>query len=91
MDNLSEQVDLLPGPSVDSENQSSSNLSSCEKSCKKPTLPPAPIPPEPSDCCGSGCVPCVLDIYDQEVAIWKRQCEKITCGDDGKVRLGFTK
>lgn len=30
---------------------------------------PAPTPPvEPAleDCCGSGCVPCIFDIYEQE-------------------------
>lgn len=29
-------------------------------------LPPKPTPPEkplPTDCCGSGCDPCVLDVY----------------------------
>ena len=44
-------------------------------------LPPAPIPPAPKDCCGSGCVPCVNDIYDQEVAMWKRECERIRRGE----------
>ena len=34
-----------------------------------------PLPPEeplPSDCCGSGCTPCVQDIYQEELARWKR-------------------
>ena len=42
---------------------------------------PRPIPPEkplPTDCCGSGCPMCVLDIYDMaleryaaELAAWE--------------------
>ena len=34
-----------------------------------------PVPPEeplPSDCCGSGCTPCVQDIYQEELARWRR-------------------
>ena len=30
-----------------------------------------PQSPSPEDCCGSGCNPCVLDIYEQELRIWK--------------------
>jgi len=40
-------------------------------------LPCSPEKPGDSDCCGSGCVPCVFDIYDQEVKIWKQECAKI--------------
>ena len=29
-------------------------------------LPPAPpIAPEPGACCGTGCVPCVFDVYEE--------------------------
>ena len=34
-------------------------------------LPPKPEPPDPGDCCGSGCVRCVLDVYDEQLAAWK--------------------
>lgn len=34
-------------------------------------LPPKPQPPEPGDCCGSGCARCVLDVYDEQLAAWK--------------------
>lgn len=34
-------------------------------------LPDRPQSPSPGDCCGSGCNPCVLDIYEQELRIWK--------------------
>ncbi|GMH14898.1 hypothetical protein Nepgr_016739 [Nepenthes gracilis] len=30
-------------------------------------LPPPPEMPEPGDCCGSGCVRCVWDIYYEEL------------------------
>lgn len=31
---------------------------------------PAPFPPrkpEPHECCGTGCIPCVMDIYEEEL------------------------
>jgi len=40
-------------------------------------LPCKPEKPCDSDCCGSGCVPCVFDIYDQEVKIWEQECAQI--------------
>lgn len=39
--------------------------------------PAPPLKPEDSDCCGSGCVPCVFDIYEQDLKIWKQECCKI--------------
>lgn len=41
------------------------------------SLPCPPLKPEDSDCCGSGCVPCVFDIYEQDLKIWKQECCKI--------------
>lgn len=41
------------------------------------SLPCPPLKPEDSDCCGSGCVPCVFDIYEQDLKIWKQECRKI--------------
>jgi len=32
-----------------------------------------PVAPLESDCCGSGCTPCILDIYQQELEIAKRR------------------
>lgn len=43
-------------------------------------LPPKPRPPHPSDCCGTGCCPCVHDIYEQDMKSWKRKCEQIRNG-----------
>ena len=35
-------------------------------------LPDAPEEPLPSDCCGGGCVPCVMDVYEEELQQWRR-------------------
>lgn len=37
---------------------------------------PRPIPPEkpyPDECCGSGCVRCVLDLYEDELDLYKEK------------------
>ena len=41
-----------------------------------------PVPPgtQDSDCCGQGCSPCVLDLYDQELKSWRRACDLIERG-----------
>ena len=39
-----------------------------------PSLSNLPEPPEeplPTDCCGTGCSPCVFDIYEQDMKIWR--------------------
>lgn len=38
-----------------------------------PIYDPPPEPPSKTDCCGTGCVPCVLDIYDEEYSRWERR------------------
>ncbi|WP_432240887.1 oxidoreductase-like domain-containing protein [Herbaspirillum robiniae] len=48
---------------------------------RTPQLPeddPQPTPPvEPAleDCCGSGCVPCIFDIYEQARERYQRELE----------------
>lgn len=37
-------------------------------------LPDPPLEPLPGDCCGNGCVPCVLDIYQKELEQWRSLC-----------------
>lgn len=37
------------------------------KSAEKTPPPPPPEKPEPGDCCGSGCVRCVWDVYYDEL------------------------
>ena len=29
--------------------------------------PVPPRKPEPHECCGTGCIPCVMDIYEEEL------------------------
>ncbi|KAL6576095.1 hypothetical protein OROHE_000566 [Orobanche hederae] len=46
-----------------------------QKGSEKPTAAPIPPPPEkplPGDCCGSGCVRCVWDVYYEELEKYKR-------------------
>ncbi|KAJ2726654.1 NADH-cytochrome b5 reductase-like [Coemansia sp. Benny D115] len=50
-------------------------------------LPPEPEKPTPEDCCGSGCTPCILDTYREElgrhttsVAEMQRHYERVQSG-----------
>jgi hypothetical protein len=47
-------------------------------------LPKRPRKPEDWECCGSGCCPCVWDIYDRDLEIHERSvqevCEKVREG-----------
>ncbi|GFG36716.1 hypothetical protein Cfor_09434 [Coptotermes formosanus] len=45
----------------------------------KALFPPRPEEPQESDCCGSGCSPCVFDIYHLQLLEWKKQCSDILC------------
>lgn len=31
------------------------------------SAPNPPRKPEPHECCGTGCIPCVMDIYEEEL------------------------
>lgn len=42
---------------------------------KSPELPPPPEKPLPGDCCGSGCVRCVWDIYYDELEDYNKLCK----------------
>jgi hypothetical protein len=43
-------------------------------SSDKPTeWPPEPERPDPSECCGGGCDPCIMDYYERAVENWKRK------------------
>lgn len=39
-----------------------------------PRLPPKP---EPEPCCGSGCDPCVLEIYEEALERWEQRVAQI--------------
>ncbi len=36
-------------------------------------IPPPPEKPEPYDCCGSGCIPCVFDHYYTALEEWEEK------------------
>ena len=62
----------------------SSSSAVCESETRnaEPLIfPPAPERPLDSDCCGGGCVPCVLDIYEQELQLWQDECARIMRGE----------
>lgn len=40
-------------------------------------LPPRPLPPRDSDCCGSDCPLCVFTLYERELERWQEQVEAI--------------
>lgn len=44
---------------------------------KPKPLPPPPREPDLDECCGSGCDPCVFDLYDQRLERWRTRCEAI--------------
>ncbi|XVF62135.1 hypothetical protein PTKIN_Ptkin08bG0192700 [Pterospermum kingtungense] len=39
---------------------------------ESPPPPPPPEKPEPGDCCGSGCVRCVWDVYYEELEAYNK-------------------
>ncbi|XAR57946.1 hypothetical protein NMG60_11026264 [Bertholletia excelsa] len=49
-------------------------------------LPPPPEKPEPGDCCGSGCVRCVWDVYYEELEAYDKLLaeSKTRCKDDSE-------
>jgi len=39
-------------------------------------MPAAPRKPEPHECCGTGCIPCVMDIYEEELFEYEKALRK---------------
>ncbi|CAH1244290.1 CYB5RL [Branchiostoma lanceolatum] len=48
-----------------------------EAGCDWPVEPEKPLP---SDCCGGGCVPCVMDIYAEEMRLWQEEYRSLREG-----------
>ena len=40
-------------------------------------LPPRPEPPAPGECCGSGCDPCIYDLYERALERWERRVRRL--------------
>lgn len=51
-----------------------------------------PVEPLPSQCCGSGCSPCVFDLYHRELARWEAarasKDRSLLSGQESQVREG---
>ncbi|MDX1653689.1 MAG: oxidoreductase-like domain-containing protein [Candidatus Competibacteraceae bacterium] len=41
-------------------------------------LPPPPRRPDPDECCGGGCNPCIFDCYEEALENWQRQVEALS-------------
>lgn len=35
--------------------------------------PVEPRKPEPHECCGTGCIPCVMDLYDEDLQQYEQE------------------
>ena len=57
---------------VEEASSSSSSGSVPCVSSSEPDLPEPPEEPLQGDCCGTGCSPCVFDIYQEELTKWKQ-------------------
>lgn len=48
---------------------------------EKIVLPEQPEKPLPSDCCNSGCSPCILDVYEDLMKEWREKCRSLKSGE----------
>jgi hypothetical protein len=48
-------------------------------------LPPPPEKPEPYECCGRGCEPCIFDYYDAALDRWSARIREM--GHDPRAEL----
>lgn len=62
-----------------SDNNNNNNVGAKEKQLE---LPPPPEKPLPGDCCGSGCVRCVWDIYYEELDDYDNLVKNIRPGSN---------
>jgi hypothetical protein len=40
-------------------------------------LPPKPDKPADGDCCGTGCNPCIMTLYQMKLRTWKKTVKQI--------------
>ena len=45
-------------------------------------LPPKPVEPDPSECCGRGCENCVYVYYEKALKKWEEKVQKIMSRQD---------
>jgi len=41
------------------------------------TRPPKPRKPDPGECCGSGCTPCILELHEDAMDAWREAVRAI--------------
>jgi len=54
-------------------------------------IPPVPSPPrkpEPHECCGTGCIPCVMDIYEEELFEYEKALKALAASEAGPASPG---
>lgn len=44
---------------------------------KSENFPPRPKEPDPYECCGRGCDPCIFDYYAKALARWERKVAEL--------------
>ncbi|MCY7386599.1 MAG: oxidoreductase-like domain-containing protein [Burkholderiales bacterium] len=44
------------------------------------STPIPPRKPEPHECCGTGCIPCVMDIYEEELYEYEKALRLLGAG-----------
>lgn len=44
---------------------------------KKPAWPAPPIKPDPAECCGRGCSPCIFDYYWDALERWEERVRRM--------------
>ena len=49
-------------------------------------VPTEPRYPEPDECCGSGCIPCVFDTYEKDFEKWQKFSKKLERNLEGLKR-----
>ena len=42
-------------------------------STAEPKKPAEPRKPEPNECCGTGCIPCVMDLYEEDLQQYEQE------------------
>jgi len=57
-------------------------------SCKQTTMNQEPLKPLEDQCCGQGCKTCVFDLYEQEMAIWRKS--QSSQSDDEQAECSMT-
>ena len=75
-----EEQDLPLRHEGSGQNDASVQKEAGEEEWEECILPAEPEEPLASDCCGTGCTPCVFDLYGEELKAWEEECKHIKEG-----------